>query len=304
MAFPDLTAEATEHLATGGNEPASIADNHPDPSSTEQQASPDVTQEQTQTPAQAQAIADLSKFKEIMLDGQKLTLDQLRKERLMQSDYTKKTQELAKQRQESEKYSSNVWADLEKVKQNPALAAEFKKIYPAQYHQALRFVMQQQAMQQTQQPQQASLPPELEEKISRYDQFIDQTMKEKVEAERQALDKSLETIESNLQKKYPRADAITAYTLADQKRLQIEQETGQKLSPKEINEQFMEPFFKASHEHQLKQFNEWNKEQAKTARNVNRQASDVGRGGGTPGSAPAKVRLKDVADQVISGGNF
>jgi len=305
MAFPDLADEATQHLETGSGEPAG-ADTHPEPEVETREAAPaPESQGQVQTPAQtAQAIADLSKFKEVNINGQKMTIEDLQKSIMRQADYTKKTAELARQRQEAEKYSKNVWADLEQVKQNPQLAAEFMRIYPKQYHQALRFVMQQQTNAQQPQQQPQVDPLAIEERFSRYDQFINQTMNEKVEAERQALDKTLETIETSLTKKYPKADAITAYTLAEQRRAQIEQETGQKLSPRDINEQFMEPFFKASHESRLKEFNQWQKEMAKTARSVNKQASDVGRGGGTPGAAPAKTKLKDVADQILAGGQF
>ncbi len=293
--IPDLTGEALESL-NNENGPASEVtdDGQPDPSAIsnepEQVATP-----QEKTPAEVQAVADLSKYKEVTINGQKMSIDDLQKSIMRQSDYTKKTQELAQER----KYNANLAADLDKVKANPALAAEFKRIYPAQYHAYLRYVA---GTQTAPQQQQQGLPPELEDRFNRYDQFIDETTRQKVEAEQSALDANLQTYETNLTKKYPKADAITAYTLADNHRIKLESETGQKMSPKDINEKFMEPFFKASHEHQVKQFNQWQKEMAKQASQTHRVNADTGRGGGTPGAQPGKVQLKDVADQILAGG--
>ena len=50
-------------------------------------------------------------------------------------DYTRKTQEIAQER----RYFANLDADLEKVRNNPSLAEEFKRIYPEQYHNFLRY---------------------------------------------------------------------------------------------------------------------------------------------------------------------
>lgn len=48
------------------------------------------------------------------IDGQKLTLDELKSGYLRQSDYTKKTQELAEQRKELEKMKPSEMTDDEK----------------------------------------------------------------------------------------------------------------------------------------------------------------------------------------------
>lgn len=309
MSLKGLEDAALAHLNNEGGDTSSTEstenvessnDGHPDPSTETQDSSSQIEASTEKTPAEAQAIADLSKFQKFTLDGKELTLDQLRKERMLQADYSRKTQELAKQRQDTEKFESNVWADLEKVKRNPQLAQEFKRLYPAKYHTALRFVQQGGDPAQATQQQQG-LPPELEERFNRYDQFIDETSRAKVEAEQQALEANLQTFETNLLKKYPKADVIAAYTFAENAKAKLEQETGQKMSPKDLNEKFMEPFFKAAHENQVKLFNQWQKEMAKQARDTHRVASDTGRGGGTPGGAPSKMRLKDVADHILSG---
>ncbi len=303
MSLKGLEDAALAALDNGGSEGSPGAstevtdDGQPDPSTVAQEAAPQVEAQEPKTP-EALAVADLSKFQEVTINGQKMSIADLQKSIMRQADYTKKTQELSSER----KYNANVWADLDKVKSNPALAAEFKRIYPAQYHTALRFVMQGGTPEQAMQQQQPGLSPELEERFNRYDQFIDESSRQKVEAEQSALDATLQVAETNLLKKYPKADAITAYTFADNHRAKLEQETGQKLGPKDIDEKFMEPFFKAAHDYQVKLFNQWQKEMAKTAQNTHRVAADTGRGGGTPAGGPAqKVRLKDVADNVLNG---
>ena len=68
---------------------------------------------------------------------------------MRQQDYTSKTQEIAQER----KYYENLHYDLDKVRQDPALAEQFKQIYPEKFHAYLRFI-QQGTPSQTQSPQQ------------------------------------------------------------------------------------------------------------------------------------------------------
>lgn len=290
--FPDLSEDAVNAMNTDTGA-ADTSDGHPVPTDGTIAEAPIETKSTEQTPAELQAVADLSKYKEVTINGQKMTIDDLQKSIMRQSDYTKKTQEVATER----KYNANLAADLDKVKANPALASEFKRLYPAQYHAYLKYVTD--SAPQT--PPPGQLPPELMERFSRYDQFIDETSREKIAAQEQALEANLQTFETNLIKKYPKADAFSAYGYAENKIRQIEQETGQKVSPKDLNEQFMEPFFKASHDNLVKQFNQWNKEQAKQAQSNNRIAADTGRGGGTPGAAPGKIALKNVGEEILKG---
>lgn len=292
--FPDLSEDAVNAMNTDAVTEVEGSDGHPVPTDGTNADAPIEATGTQQTPAELQAVADLSKYKEVTINGQKMTIDDLQKSIMRQADYTKKTQEVATER----KYNANLAADLDKVKANPALASEFKRLYPAQYHAYLKYVMDQAPQTPAQQGQ---LPPELMDRFNRYDQFIDETSREKVAAQEQALEANLQTFETNLLKKYPKADAFSAYGYAENKIRQIEQETGQKVSPKDLNEQFMEPFFKATHDNLVKQFNQWNKEQAKQARNTNQVAADTGRGGGTPGAAPGKIALKNVADEILKG---
>ena len=63
---------------------------------------------------------------EVEIDGQKLTLDELKNGYLRQSDYTKKTQELSKQRKEAEE-AVKFYDDLKK---NPQMVRQIKEHQP------------------------------------------------------------------------------------------------------------------------------------------------------------------------------
>ena len=78
-------------------------------------------------------IPDLEKLAKFRYKGKTLTLDDLQKMGMMQNDYQKKTQELAKER----KYWDNLDSDLGNVRDNPKLANEFKKL---SFRAAFRFL--------------------------------------------------------------------------------------------------------------------------------------------------------------------
>ena len=303
MGIQDVDPEAALNAMNGGEQsedqapPPEAIDDAPDPESDDS--------EQRQTTAEAQAIADLSKFKEFTIDGQKMTYDELKELRangMRQADYTRKTQELAEER----KFNSNLRYDLDAVRKNPSAAAAFRQIYPKQYHPYLDFVLSQSTTQTPQTPGQApqALPPEIEERLSRFEQVSEQFMQDKLKAEQDALGAHMEAIEQKMSSKYKYADKIVAYTLAEQHKEKLERETGQKITAKDITEQFLEPFFKASHDYQMKQYNLMKKELATKAKSVHAQASDIGRGGGTPDSPPEKLNFRKggVADYILGGG--
>lgn len=91
-----------------------------------------------------QALVELDKLERFKFNGKEYTPQDLKKDFLRQQDYTKKTQALARQReqyeqaQEDKKFATNFVADLRKVYQNPSLEKEFYNIYPVEYHEALK----------------------------------------------------------------------------------------------------------------------------------------------------------------------
>lgn len=243
-----------------------------------------------------EAVADLSKFSKVKLDDRELTLDELKNGWMMQSDYTKKTQEIAKER----KYYDNLEADLRNVKDDPSLIGQFKKVYPEKFHRYLDFVG---SANQAAKSATKGLDPDIESRLGKYDELLEKvnSFENTLQAnEAKALEASLEVAEKNLAVKYPYADSVYAYTLAQEARNRWEKENGRRMSKEQINEQWMEPFFKKAHEYQTGLFKKYQEEQVKKVKQTNKAASDVGRGGGVPGQAPAKIKLKDVSDYILN----
>jgi hypothetical protein len=255
---------------------------------------PDQAPKETEAPEQvakdktpdAEAVFDLSKAQKVRFEGKDWTPEEIKKHLMRQEDYTRKTQAIAEER----KYFDNLTADLESVKRNPALISEFKRIYPEKYH---RFVDVLGLTEKKEEPgQKPAVPQEYLERIERIEQTFTQREKE-------AFNAKLEVIEQGLQKKFSYANLTDVYGAADT----FFKENG--IQPNQVDEKMLEPFFKASHEYNVSQFKKWQEEQLKTTREVNKSASDIGRGGGTPGQAPKKYRrLEDVADDIIASGEL
>ena len=118
---------------------------------------------------------------------------------MRQQDYTQKTTELSQER----RYIDNLAVDLDRVKQNPALADQFRQIYPEKFHPYLRYVMSEnQRTTQTSQSQQspyAKLDPAYEQRII---QMESQFREREVAAIQADLDRKFE----KLSQTYPFAD--------------------------------------------------------------------------------------------------
>lgn len=81
-----------------------------------------------------------------------------------------------------------------------------------------------------------------EESFKMYDEFT----RDAVKYEQDSLDYILKKIEEKFAKKYRHADLISVYSMAEKYSSKFKPE------PKDITYAFMEPFFKASHNHNIK----------------------------------------------------
>lgn len=246
-------------------------------------SSSEVTAEST--PQTAQAILDLSKAEKFMIEGKEYTWDQLNKERLLMSDYTRKTQELAEQRRQIEeqtRYTDNLEVDLRSLKQRPELISEFKKIYPERFHAMADLILDgltpQQAVQQG-----TSLDPRT---IQKYVEPLVKPLQEKLDKyETEALTKQMDAVLQTMKTKYPSAEEEYAIgrlrALADQN--------------VPITEQKIEEVFKFFHEKDTQAKEAYHREQLKKQSEANKKAKDMGAGGGTPGQAPKRLKLNEVA---------
>lgn len=82
-------------------------------------------------------LLDLSTLEKFKYGDKEWTPKDLDAAIMRNADYTRKTQEIAKER----KYYDNLQADLNHVKNDPSLAAEFMKHYPSKFHKYLDYVV-------------------------------------------------------------------------------------------------------------------------------------------------------------------
>jgi len=249
-------------------------------------SSPTPQNQQAPTPAEITALEKLEKFK---FKDREYTPQALEKELMLRSDYTKKTQALSKVKS----YYDSLDADLEDVKSNPHLADEFRRLYPKEFHGFLRHVLKEEAQsqqgQQSSQQKAAELPREYQQKFQRLEQYVQEQETAKYEAQ---LDNTI----SKLSAKYPEGNEELVLA-----RAQAFLDNAPKGT--EISEQQWEKMWKQSHDQAIER--DKSKQQAifNKQKTANQGARDMGAGASaSAGQAPAKMRLKDVADHYLKQG--
>ncbi len=229
--------------------------------------------------SKAQAIFDLSKAEKFMLNGKEMTLKQFESERMMQADYTRKMQEMSKDRE----YRDNFEADLAKIERNPQLLSEFMKIYPKAYHQAAKYAArgvssQEQTQKQGTDTQDKLIEDLVESKIGPIRNELDQYKTE-------AAVKQLDGIFSEMKTKFPQAEE--EFVLS---RLQALKDQDVQIDRSKIEE-----VFKHFHDRDQKSKDEYHLKKLTEQKTANKAARDVPSGGGIPGQAPKKHNLSTEA---------
>lgn len=306
MAFQSVTEDAVQQLQS----PQSESTDNPQGSVAAQsnQAEPGEVAKQLDS-NELEAVADLSKFKKIKLDGQELSLDELKKERMREADYRRKTMELAEERKqhaEAAKFDVNYRSDLRVIKSQPWRAAEFYKMYPADYHDEVKWIeklyrenpslwtdseQKGQAVQQQQQNQ-PDVERLIEDKISRALKPFEE--KEQREQERTYL-AQLDARETKLLQKYPEANKFEVYAAAEY--LSKEGDNGE---PKALTDADWDKIFKDSHERQEAKYAARSAQTFDKQKQANQKLRDVQSGGGIPGEAPVVARsLKEAKEHFL-----
>lgn len=312
--FQGLADQAAEHASAENQQTTNIDngssyDSNPMSQELNLKDHQEAKHPEQQTPTSVHDLAKLDKF---LVDGKEMTFKELKSHMLRHEDYTKKTQELAKQRQEIEnfrreqaeeqKFSANYETDLRKVLSNPeAYLNKFLEIYPRKWHDQL-FQDLEKNSQNPQSGQQAFDSRYLQ--LMRDNLQIKETLtsyeNQRNEERLASIDQTLETKERALVEKYPQAHMGDVYTalqkFAKENNINI-QTMGQKAMEQMTSE--MEKLAKFSHEQFEKRAMEYQKTLAKRQIEANKKGSDIGRGGGTPTQAPQKMKLNRVADYMI-----
>ena len=165
-----------------------------------------VEQQVTEQPEQDSEpqVLDLDSAEKFKFQGREWTPEELRNAYMMQSDYTRKTQAIAEER----KYYENLQYDLEAVSKNPALAQEFKRIYPEKYHAYLNYAVRNTPQTQSQNVEQQSqgLDPKFLERFEKIERSMSSWEKEMHDKQISAIDAELDAKFKQLSEKYPMAD--------------------------------------------------------------------------------------------------
>lgn len=210
------------------------------------------------------------------------TPDQLRKAIMLQSDYTKKTQQISEER----KYFDNLHYDLENIRSNPDLVNEFMKVYPKQFHQYLKLVgansEEAQNRQVQAQSEKAPIDPQLIAKLERVENYIRDTEVKAKEAE-------LDAKFSSLSKKYPEGneDLVLA-------RAQALIDRGVP-----ITDEVWDKLWKQSHDSFVSKFEAKQKQTLQQQRDSNNRASGPSSAGGVPTNAPRRESFKQATERAI-----
>lgn len=246
--------------------------------------------------AKPTAVADLSKFEKILLDGEELSPQDLKKQRMLEADYRRKTTELAearRQHEEGAKYDVNFRHDLQVLMDQPWRASEFYKLYPPEYHAQARKIEQMykanpglwtQGETAESQTDNSDLEKLVEERINQRLKPIEE--REQRETQKAHL-AQLDAIETKMSAKYKRANKFEVYAAAEY------------LSKdgKELTDKDWERIYKDSHDRNLSMIKQAYAEEFNQQKAVNQKLKDVAPGGGVPGEAPVVAKnLKEAKD--------
>jgi hypothetical protein len=239
----------------------------------------------------AQEILDLDSVEKFRFSGRELTPKELQSMVMMQSDYTRKTQQIAEER----KYYDNLSVDLEAVKRNPSLAAQFKSTYPAKFHSYLGYAVQNYQQQTQQNPQNASQGQNPRQADStQFEQRLSQMESDFQERKVAAAEQEIDLIFKKNAGKFPMADEeavlARAQTLLD--RLRTDNGPSAKITDSQWDN-----LFKSVHERNQKLADKYYSDKINKQKQANARGKDAAPGGGIPGQAPSQPRtLKAAAD--------
>jgi hypothetical protein len=235
--------------------------------------------------ATPQQLVDIDKLEKFLMAGKEWTRKDLMQSILMQSDYTRKTQEISQER----KFYDNLSADLEALKRDPALVDQFKKIYPEKFHAYLKTIGINDSLQR-ENAQRNGLDPEAQARLDRIEgRFREQDEK--------VLNQHLDSLSKKFGEKYSFADENEVLAKAEVLLARKEQ-AGEK--DPQISDAEWEKLWEGAHKRiEAKATQRFNAQYEKQKR-ANMEGRDIAAGGGTPGPTPNGIKtVKDAEEAMI-----
>lgn len=206
-------------------------------------------------------------------------------------EYTRLTQQIAERERsekEEEKFRLNYKQDVKSVRENPALALEFFKVYPEKYHKLLEEDLKSSSPVPEQEQRQQSSAPQIPFEILNDLHFLKSKF-QKQEEERASLQ-----IDRDLN------NAVKEYDFADREQVmnrvsiwhkeQMDKDPSNGFIP--VPEKVWKEFAEMSHNHEKAKYEARYNQQVTQQKEANKKAQDVGPGGATPANAPRRFDPK------------
>ena len=233
-------------------------------------------------------ISDLEKLEKVKYNGKVISGKELARElkegSLRLSDYTKKTQAIAEER----KYYDNLSIDLPKLRANPALADQFRSVYPEKFHWVLD-TLEAKGVKVAEE----AINKDLRQQEDKQDWKNDPELQETIEFIREQKLESAKTqvnsVFDKLQSKYPDADdGWVAGALSAQREALREANPGMKMPG--LDEKAVEKLFKQSHDSFESRAQAWSARRIGAQKQANESGKGPGAGGAIPGQKPRVAR--------------
>jgi hypothetical protein len=246
-----------------------------------------------ENPNLAQEMLDLEKLERFKWNGKVITPKDLKSMFMMHGDYTKKTQSIAQEK----KYYDNLDADLEKVRQNPQLASEFVKVYPAKFHAYLKYVgSQSQGLEAPK--QELGQAEDKETELPKQDPRVEQLWERAQKADSEAAQAKVDALFDRLSTKYNHADEEKILARVQSLITLHNQDPKKHRRP---DEKDIEDLFKREHETFEKRLKEHVAKIMEEQRKANLHGRGPAAGGGIPGGAPKMPRtIKEATEMMLS----
>ena len=263
------------------------------------------------TESKNSAVFDLTKAEKFMWDGKEMTPKELKAAILRQQDYTKKTQAHAEERrrfeqertewttkQEQEKlYTDNYEIDIQNVLRDPSKESRFKEIYPVKFHNLLDQALAKNFGTPNTPKRNDSV---LEQRLRSVEGKFEQRERELAKtAFEESVSTNTEILDSNIQRlsqKYPSADEDSVLARAEHMAASLKKDAT-------FNDSFsklMEKLYKENHTFHENRYKQIYKATVEKQKQANTRGKDIGKGGASPGTAPQKMKLKDVKNYILS----
>lgn len=246
----------------------------------------------TETSGQSeyQSLDPNAKYKHEDLE---FTASELRSMVMRQQDYTRKTQEIAEER----KFHSALQADIENVRRDPRLVAEFKRIYPQKYHSYLKYASSgsQTPSNETQATQN---PKELLEQMLQEHPVIQELNNMKLSQAEKEVNEAF----GKYNQQYPLADDRVVAAFAEQLMIQKQQmayQTGDDPNKIKITDGEWNKLFKFASDDQEKRFNTHYKTKFEKQKEASKSLKETPAGGVPPGHRPREARTIREATQMF-----